>query len=421
MKVSTEDVSAIEKKLLVEVDPEMVDRELERAYKALSRRVAIRGFRPGKAPRRVLEQQFKDQVETEVRQALVQETLPQALKERDLNPVTNPTVRLEGLRSGTPFRYHAKVELKPKFEVKDYKGLPFKPIVAETTEAQVDTEIGQMRERAAQLVPVVDRDRVMEGDFVSADYAGSISGVPLKDALAENVTFEVKAGKFYEGQALELKGASVGESRDVEVTFPSNYNAAHLRDKTVRFKMTVRGLKKREPPALDDEFAKDLGAKDLADLKSRVKEDLASRAKETAERGERDQLAKALAERNPFDIPSGMVERAIDQILDAGAERLSQAGLDLRKMRLDVPRLREDLRERATFEVRAALLLEAVAKAEKIDPSDADIDARIAEVAQKANQPLAKVKSQVDRNALKARLVEEKAIALLRTEAKIEK
>jgi trigger factor len=420
MKISSEDVSPIEKKLVVEVDPAAVDKELERAYRALSRKVSIRGFRPGKAPRRVLEQQFKDQVESEVRQTLVQETLPEALKERGLNPITAPAVRLESLRAGTPFRYHAKVELKPKIEIKDYKGLPFKPIAVEVVDAQVDAEIDRIRQNASQLVPVGDRDRVMQGDFVVVDYSGSIEGTPLKGTVGENVTFEVAPGKFYEGHAPELQGSSVGDSRDIDVKFPGDYRAQNLRGKKVTFKMAVRGLKKREAPALDDEFAKDVGAKDLAELRARVKEDLLTRAKEQAERDERDQLMKVLAERNPFDIPSGMVERAINQIIEAGAERLSQSGVDLRKVQLDMPKLREEMRDRAAFEVRAALLLEAVAKAEKIEPTDADVDARIEEVAAKAKQPVAKVRAQVDRNAIRARLTEEKAVASLRHDANAE-
>ncbi len=419
MKVSSEDLSAVEKRLVVEVEPEQVGKALDRAYRELSRRVSIKGFRPGRVPRRILEQHFKEKVEGEVREDLVRETLPHIMQEQGLFPVAAPRVMPDALSPGSPFRYQARIELRPQVELKDYRTLPFKPVAVEVTEAQIAAEVEKLRRAASQLVPVADRDKVMTGDFAVVDYAGFVDHKPFKPATGENATFEVSPGSFFDGHAPELAGARVGETREITAQFPSDFRITSVRGKSARFQMTVRSIKLKEAPALDDEFAKDLGAENLGALKARVREQLLGRAKETAEREERDQLVKILAERNPFEIPSGMVDNAVNVLIEGAVSRLVAAGVDSR--RLDLERIRDGFREQAAFETRAALILEAVARQEKIEPSEEEIDRRIDEAAKRANQPRAKIEPTIDRASVAARLRQEKAISFLKSAALAER
>lgn len=418
MKVSAEDLSPIEKRLHVELDPVRVEKELDRAYKARSRQVSIPGFRAGKIPRRILEQRFRGEVEAEARQRLIEESLSQALADIGVVPVAPPQLlQLDSLKIGEPFRYHAKIEVKPVVEVKEYRGLPLVPRAPKVSDADVDAEIEHLRAAAAQLVPVTDRDRVMTGDFAVVDYAAAVDGKPLPGLRGENKTFEVAEGESLGGLAAGLAGARVGETRELPQTFGANYAQAPLRGKTAKVTFHVRGIKRREAPALDDEFAKDLGAKGLLDLKDRVRGQLVERTKADADRDERDQLVRALADRNPFDVPNAMVERALNQILQAGAARLLRQGIDLNRAEAEVDRLRKELWPAALFEVRAALLLEAVANQEGIAVADADVAERLSEIARQAKQPVEKVRAQVGAEAVKNRLVEERVVAVLRAAA----
>jgi trigger factor len=428
MKINVETVSPVERKVTIEIDPERVAKELEKAYTGLGRRVKLRGFRPGKAPRKVLERQFKDQVESEVVEKLVSATFTEAVREQSIEAVAPPAVSLaEGrIEAGKPLRYTARVEVKPRIEPKDYRGLEVSRKPPSVTDDMVSEELTKLQERLAELVPAEGRFEAAEGDWAVVDHEGTIDGAPFEGGRAEGVTVKVAPGAIGDGNLGALAGKKIGESVEFDEPFAADHRNPSLRGKTAHMKVTLRQVKVRQVPALDDAFAKQVGiegVETLDALRARIRSDVERREKRRAENELREGLVKAALAKNEFEVPPALVERAIDQMIEGAAERFARSGIDIRQLGLDLARMRADLREQALLQVRGALLLESIAETEKLGVTDEDIDAELARVAEELGAPLAKVKQQMRgkdaREALSHRVREDKAMSLLSSAAKI--
>jgi trigger factor len=426
MKIEVEAVSPVEKKVTVEVDPDRVAKELDRAYSSLGRRVKIKGFRAGKVPRKVLERNFRDEVERDVAERIVQGAFGEAVREHELSPVAPPHVDVAepGLQQAQPFRFTARVEVKPKLEPRDYKGLEVTKPVHEVTDQLVSDELTRIQDSMAQLVPVEGRFDAQMGDFAVIDHDGTVDGQPFEGGKAEGVTIRVEEGDAIEGKFPQLAGKKLGETIDVEFAFPPSYGNAELRGKTGKFQVTLKALKTRQVPSLDDELAKDLGAEGIAtleELKARIRQDLDARAKARSDAELKDALVKAALAKNDFEVPPALIEHAIDVMIQGAAQRFAQQGLDIRQMGLDFARLRADMREQALLQVKGALLLEAIADAEKLQVSADDIQAEVAALASESRVPLAQVQQELRsaqaRSALVNKIRERKALAFLTSEA----
>jgi trigger factor len=422
MKVQVEELSPIEKKLSIEVDTTRVDDELSRAYSALAKQVRVPGFRQGKAPRRILEQRYREQVEDEVVQRVVQSAYLQAVRDNNVEPVANPQVTQKGLKPGQPFAFEARVEVRPKVEAKDYQGLPLKKSEVKVEDAQISEALERMRNDMSRLEPVADRDVAQSGDFAIIDYEATIEGQPFAGSKAEGITVEIAPGELAESNIAALEGVKVGDTKEIDYAFPADYRVEDVKGKTARFKLALKGLKKRITPELNDEFAKETGqGQTLEELKGKVRGDLEKTQRSRAEAEERETLIKALLERNPFEVPRSMVERAIDMMLENQLRSFARMGVDPRQLNLDFNRLREDMRETATREVKGSLLFEAIAQKEGIQASDEEVDKKIDELAAEANQAVATVrkyfKNPEERRGLSLRLREEKTIEFLKARA----
>jgi trigger factor len=428
MKINVESVSPVERKVTIEVDPDRVAKELEKAYVALGRRVKLRGFRPGKAPRKVLERNFKDQVESEVVEKLVSSTFSEAVREQAIDAVAPPAVSLAegGIATGQPLKYTARVEVKPAIAPKDYRGLAVTRKPPEVTDQMVSDELTKLQDRLSELVPAEGRFEAQEGDWAVIDHDGTIDGAPFEGSRAEGVTVKVGPGAISEGNVAALQGKKVGESVELEEPFAEDHRNPALRGKKAKMTVTLRGLKVRQVPPLDDAFAKLVGiegVETLDQLRARIRADLERRERRRADNELKDALVKGALEKNEFEVPPALVERAIDAMIEGAAERFARSGIDIRQLGLDQSRMRADLREQALLQVRGALLLEAIAAAEKLDVTDEDLEAELAKIADELGAPLAKVKQQMRgaeaRQALSHRVREEKAIALLSSQATI--
>ncbi|ATB46464.1 trigger factor [Corallococcus macrosporus] len=423
MKVQVEELSPIEKKLSIEVDNARVAEELSRAYSNLGRQVRLPGFRQGKVPRRILEQRFRDQVEDEVIQRVVQSAYVEAIREHNVEVVATPQVTNSGLKPNTPFTFEARVEVKPKVEAKDYVELPLTKSDTAVTDEQVNEQLERMRQSMARLEPVTDRDTAASGDYATVDFDATVDGQPFTGSKAEGITVQVQPGELVESKIAALEGVKVGESKDIDYAFPQEYRVEEVRGKTARFHLTLKGVQKEIVPELNDDFAKQSGiAQSLDELRTKLREDMEKARKSQVEGEEREALVKALLERNTFDVPRAMVERAMDSMLRGALQQLQRSGVDPRQLNLDFNRLREDMREKALQEVKGTLLFESIAVKEGIQASDADVDARIEQLANEAGQPVAAVqkyfKGADERLGLALRLREEKTIEFLRSRAK---
>ena len=428
MKINVETTSPIERKLTIEVPPDRVHRELEKAYVQLGRRVKLRGFRPGHVPRGVLVRNFRAEVEREVVEKLVSSTFVEAAKAEGVEAVAPPNVSLDGaLAEGQAFKYSATVEVKPVVTPKDYRGLSVTRRVPAVGDAEVDAELAKLQESYAKLVPVEGRDAAAEGDYALIDHEGTIDGLPFEGGRAEGVTVRAAQGKVEEGFLPVLVGKKIGETAGFEEPFAADHRNEQLRGKVAHMKVVLKGLKVKQLAALDDDLARAVGIEGietLDQLRARIRADLGKREAKKAESELKDALIKAALEKNEFEVPPSMVERAIDQMLEGTVERFARMGVDVRQLDLDVARLRGDLREQALLQVRGSLLLEAVAAAEKVEVTDEDLQAELARVADELGVPVQKAQQQMRgkeaRAALENRVREDKALALLTQAATIQ-
>jgi trigger factor len=419
MKIQVEKLSPVEKKVTVEIEPAEVAKEIDRAYASLGRRVKLRGFRPGKAPRTVLERNFKDQVEADVVEKLVQRSFEEATKEQDLEAVAAPRVEVAegGIGPDRPFSYTARVEVKPVIVPKDYRGLTVTRKPVEVADAAVEAEIERLHQSYAEMVPLEGRDVAEAGDWAVIDYEGSVDGKPFDGGGAKGALIQVKDGNFFAGEMAVLQGRKIGDAFETEQTFPADFRDTALAGKQGKFAITLQSLRTQKIPPLDDAFAKEVGiegVETLAALRDRVRADLEKREKRRVEAEERDALVKGALEKNDFEVPPALVERTIDAMVENTAQRLARQGVDIRQLDLDLGRIRGDMREQALLTVKAALLLEAIAQAEKVEVGAQDEQEEIQRRADEMGVPPARLQPKGDGlQALRQRIREDKVVALL--------
>jgi len=422
MKVQVEDVSAVEKRLSIEVEPALVEKELTAAYSNLSRQVKVPGFRPGKIPRRILEQRFKAEVEADVIKRVQLLGFIDALKETNVAAVGDPSFSGGKLESAKPYAYSARVEVKPVVTAKDYKGLELPKSDESVSDEKVNEQLERMLAQKTEVVDVTGRDVVQKGDLAVIDFDATKDGQPFPGNTGRDVTVEVIAGELIDGNLPDLEGAKVGGTKEFDYTFPADYRVEEIKGQKAHFVCTIKGLKTKKVPALDDAFAQEMGEENADALKARARRDLERAAKNRAEVDARDGLFKALQEKNPIEVPVAMVNRGIEFMLENALGGLMRSGMDPNMLQLDWGKLREELRPKATLEVRGQLLLEAIAKAENIDPNEGELEARLKSLAEENNVGLPVLQKQYAsaeaKDALRNRVQEEKVIAFLRQHSK---
>lgn len=421
MKVQVESVSSIEKRLSIEVDAQVVNRELTNAYATLAQQVKLPGFRPGKVPRRILEQKFKSEIEADVVRRVQAQATVDAIKSHDVKAVGEPHYSGGKLVPNATYAFTARLEVKPEVSIKEYKGLALKKLDSAIDDEKVNEQIERLRSSRSTLEPVSGRDVAKQGDMAVIDFDATKNGEAFPGNTGRNVTVEIAPGELVEGNLPQLDGMKLGEQKAFDYTFPAEYRVAEVKGQTAKFTVTLKELKERKLPELNDDFAKSQGADTMDALRARVKADLERGAKNRVETEAREALLKALIEKNPFECPNSMIERGVDYMLDGALGSLMRSGVDPRMLNLDWGKLRGDMRPRAEVEVRGSLLLEALGKAESLAATDADFDAKFEEISKETGTPVAQVKARFAtdeaKDSLKVRLIEEKAMALIRQHA----
>jgi trigger factor len=428
LKTQVEELSPVLRRLTVEVEPEAVEAAFEKAYRGLGRLVRVPGFRPGKIPRRILEQRYGDEVARDVQQELVRETYSGALDQQSLLPVADPVIEPtdDKVIRGKPFRYRARVEVTPKLSPQGYSGLRLRRKAVTVSEADVQAELDKLQQSMSTLVPIDARKVGIEGDWALVDYdltLPAFKGDPPKLSGNRDAPVELTAGTLVDGHIPELKGVEVGTSIDLPYNFPDDYKIADLRGQKGVFHVVLKALRAREVPALDDELVKDLdepGLATLADLRERVRGRLTAERSAESQRDLRRQVERALIAANPFEVPQGLVARLEDAELRTLAQQIVQAGIDPKTVSYDEAKLREQSEQR----VRAELLYQAIADQQGLAVSDADIDSELERVAREAETPLSKVKARyarsAERESLREKMRRDKTLAFLQAGANIE-
>ena len=423
IQVEVTEESPILRVLSVTVAAVRVDRAFDRSYRKLRKEVRVKGFRPGKTPRSVLERMYGPSLPEEIERILVAETLPDAIELASLQPLAEPGIDAAPPEPSADFCYEARIELKPEIELPDTKGLPAKRPSAEVGEDEVLVQLEQLRERTAPLVEQPEGSAAEDGDFVTIDFVGCVDGEPFEGGSAKGHEVELGSGRFVPGFEEQLVGARAGDDLQVEIDFPDDYGNETLAGKHAVFDVHVDAVKKREIPELDDEFAKDRDFESLAELRDQIRSDLERERKRAADSVLRRTVMASLVEQTDFEVPPGIVERQLQhQIESFRREYENQVPPEVLQSQL--VRMAEDGRDAAARRVREGFLLEAVAAAEKIEATDEDVDARLEEMANDRGmspQQLRKIASEQGwREAIRSELVDQKALDFLAEGAEVE-
>lgn len=382
MKVTAERIDNHQVVLELEVPQVEVSKAIEKAYTKLANKINIPGFRKGKAPRKVIENRIgKQAILDEAFDIVAPKAYSEALTEQNLEPVGNPKIDVVVLEEDKDLVFKATITAKPEITLGDYKGLKIEKTAVEVTEEQVEAQVNKMLENAAKMVIVEDAE-IQDGDFAVIDFEGFVDGVAFEGGEGKGYPLQIGSGSFIPGFEEQLIGAKAGEEREVNVTFPEEYHAPNLAGKASVFKVKVNDVKRKELPALDDEFVKATSAFNTVDeLKVDIKNKLEATAKQKAENDMRSAAIKLASDNATVDIPEVMVENRIGHMIEELSISLQNQGLKLEQYleyaKLDMAKLRENYRETAAINVKTDLMLEAVAKTEEIKVEAADIQGEI--------------------------------------------
>ena len=421
MKVTKEQQEKNSVKLTITVDAETFEKGVQKAYLKNVKKIALPGFRKGKAPRKIIEQYYGAGVFFEDAINFVcPEAYEEALKETGVEAVSRPEIDVVEIESGKDFVFTATVTTKPEVELGDYNAISVKKVTYRTTQKEIEAEIKKVQEQNARIIPVEDR-AVKEGDLTVIDFEGFTDGVAFDGGKGTDYSLEIGSGAFIPGFEDQLVGAEIGKEVEVNVTFPKDYHSEDLKGKKAMFKVTVKEIKEKQLPEINDDFVKDVSEFDtLDDYKKDIKEKIAKsneqRGRQETENNVIDEVLKIAT----VEIPDCMIDTQLENIARDFDYRLSMQGLNLAKYLemtgSNIDAFKEQFKEQAEKQVKTSLVLEAVAKAENIKATEKDIEAEMKKVAESYTMELDKVKDlfkDEERKSLENEIITQKTVDLL--------
>jgi trigger factor len=397
-----------------------VEKEAGRVIDVLRRQVRVPGFRPGKAPDKVIRARYHDEIRKEVVEQLVPKYFWDQAKQQDLSPVGSPNVHDVHFHEGESLHFKAEFDVLPNIELGEYHRLEVPFSEPEVGEEAIDKELQQVREQHASFRNMDPRP-LADGDIAVVSLkSGHVADAPTIDQDETTLTIG-EAGTLPEFNE-NLRGKSPGDELDFEVTYPQDFGNEKLAGKTIPFHAVVKGIRQKELPELNDDFAADVGDfRTLDELRARIREMLAQNRRHSAMEAAKDKLVKQLVEKHDFPVPESLVERQIQTRIERTLRSLQRQGVDLSKLNLDAAKLRETERERAIRDVKAGLLLERIAQAENIQATQEEIDAEVQRYAKQTEQSVSKARQKLaesgDLDRLQSSIRNEKALNFLFDEA----
>lgn len=424
MEIVVENLSDLTRKLTITLPKETVGPALEKAYAKINKEVKLKGFRRGKIPRTVLEKNFAEQVQNEVGEKLVQDSYFNAVEQEKLDPVVHPEITEHSFPEDGTFVYVAMVDIKPVFDLNEYKGLAIEKPVVTVTDEEVDNELTLLQRHQAALQTAEEGHPIALDDVAVVDFQGFHNGKAMKEVHNENFNVDIgmhRLGKEFEEKLLGLKK---GDKTLYEITFPGDYPNPMLAGKNVEFKVDVKDVKIRVKPELDDEFAKDIKPEltTLEDLKQDIRTRL-EKSKTDALQGDLDdKIMHKLIELNPLDVPQRLVNYEIQEMLKQTEENLKRSGLSFESAGINLDELVEKNREVAVKRVKGDFLLKKIAEVEEIKIADEDIQRGYQRIADQYRMSLDEVKQYFKRREeilpFMNELHNEKVLNFLREQAK---
>jgi len=420
MKVNVEDVSSVKKVLHIEIPQKTVASEVDSAYRDVKKNAKVKGFRPGKAPRSVLERLYKKDVQADVSSKLIQTSFTEALKETELKIISSPKVDPPELDATQAYAYDATVEVKPELEDIAIKGLELKRTNYKAGDEEIEAQLSMLQKNMAKKVKIEEDRPVQADDYVLVDYEGFKEGKPFEEtSKTENFTLKIGDAHISKDFDDNLIGKKAGDSIDFNVTFPEDYHNEKLKNLTIQFHVDLAEIRKEELPELDDAFAKSMGQfETLEDLKNVINDNLTQGYEKRIEQELNEQIFKNIIEKIDFELPESMIEYELENIIADTERRLTYQNTSMEKVGLSRELLQEQYRETAEQQVRRQIILGKVIEQETLELTDEELETGYTEMAQNFNQPVDQIKSFYDQNKdrldfFKHALLEKKAIKLI--------
>jgi trigger factor len=407
--------------LTFEIEPEVVEKEIETRARDYARKVKLPGFRPGKVPPEVIKRRFREAVLGDVAESIVNRVVFDELEGRGLRPLASPKVTDLKIDENQPMTFRAVFETLPLIELPEYRGLDVKARRAEVNDEDVDKEIERMRDDAARYDPVDDRP-AREGDHVVLDVRYTTS--EGKERHDENVLVEVGAKDNHRELNEGLVGMAPGETREIRVVLEEAQVSPPKAERAVDYTVMLKAIKNKVVPAADDEFAKDLGEfGSLAELREAVRKRLLALEERRVDRETKNALLEALVEKATFEVPDALVERHMSARTENAARSLALQGVDPSKLGMDWRQYRDAQREESVKAAKADILLDEIARREGIEALDAELDTELDRLAARLKRPKEALRKQMEQEgdlaALRARIREEKTLDLLKANARL--
>jgi trigger factor len=425
MRTSSEDISSVKKKLTIEIESAEVDKKVDSAFKDLSKKAKIPGFRPGKVPITILERRFGKDVAEDVSRDLINESLPKAIDETDVIPLGAPILEREVLKKGQDFKYSALLEIRPKFELRDYLGIEVEKEAHSITDKDVSERIEQIRQANGNLKSEEDRV-IQKDDYAVLEYEAFENDQPLEDMKTTNFMLHVGKNEFNAQFEEGLMGMKKDEEKEISVQFPQDYFNSKLAGKDIRFKVKVQDIKVMVLPELNDDFAKGLGGdlQGIEDLTNKVKEALNNQEEKRIGIELNNRLLKKITDTVQFEYPEILVESEIDYAVQSFKQSLAQRGTSLEQAGISEEKMRENFRPTSEMRVKEMLVLEEIARKENITVEEDELNEAYKQLA----TPMG-VEAQVVRQYYEARgmvgslqekLTQEKTLKYLVEHAKVQ-
>ena len=397
MSVQVEKLEKSMAKLTIEVSADDLEKAIESAYQKNRGKISIPGFRKGKAPRKLIEQMYgKGVFYEDAANELINSEYPKAAEESGEDIVSNPKIDISQVESGKPFIFTAEVALKPPVSLGKYKGVKVEKADLDVTDADVDAEIDKQRNTNARTVEIADR-AVQKDDMITLDFEGFVDGEAFKGGKGEDYPLTIGSGAFIPGFEEQLIGVEIGKETEVKVKFPADYQAAELADKDAVFKCTVKAIKEKQLPELNDEFASDVSEfETLQEYREDARKKLVERKTAEAKAKKEDEAVKAVIEDSEMELPEAMIETQQRQIVNDFAQRLQMQGLSMEQYLQytgsSVEKMMEQVKPQAEERIKSRLVLEAVAAAEKLEATDEEFETELKKMADQYKMEVEKIK-----------------------------
>lgn len=397
MSLQVENLEKNMVKLTIEATAEEFEKALEQAYTKNKNKINVQGFRKGKAPRAIIEKMYGAGIFYEdAANLIIPDAYEKAAADSELDIVSRPEIDVVQIEKGKPFIFTAEVAVKPEVTLGQYKGIEVEKASAEVTEEEITAELDKIREQNARTISVEDRP-VADGDITKIDFEGFVDGVPFEGGKAEDYSLTIGSHSFIDTFEEQLIGKSIGEEAEINVTFPAEYHVAELAGKPALFKVTVKEIKVKELPELDDDFAQDVSEFDtLEEYKADIKSTILDKKEKEAKRAKEDTVVEKIIENASMEIPEAMINTQTRQMSDEFAQRMQAQGLTLEQYfqftGLDSQKFAEQMKPQAVKRIQSRLVLEAIVKAENITVGDEELEKEFSDMASTYKMEVDKLK-----------------------------